>query len=50
MAREVKHVCAKYGLAYKCNPSWGVAIRNYLGAMWRYSLPPKAIMAGKQAA
>lgn len=50
MAREVKQVCAKYGLAYKCNPSWGVAIRNYLGAMWRYSFPPKAAVADRQAA
>ncbi|TAK82468.1 MAG: acyl-CoA desaturase [Aquabacterium sp.] len=39
MAREVKAVCAKYGLAYKCNPSWFHAIRNYLGAMWKYSFP-----------
>jgi fatty acid desaturase len=40
MAREVKAVCAKYGLNYRCNPSWGRAIRNYLAVMWRYSFPP----------
>jgi fatty acid desaturase len=41
MAKEVKAVCAKYQLPYKCNPSWGRAIRNYIGAMWKYSLPPE---------
>lgn len=41
MALEVQAVCAKYGLPYKCNPSWGHAIKNYLGVMWKYSFPNK---------
>ncbi|MBI5927131.1 MAG: acyl-CoA desaturase [Aquabacterium sp.] len=54
MAREVKQVCAKYNIPYKCNPNWGVAIRQYLSAMWRYSFPPKppvraAPVPGQQA-
>lgn len=40
MAKEVKVVCAKYGIRYKLNPTWGSAIRNYLGVMWKYSFPP----------
>ena len=43
MAKEVKAVCAKYNLPYKCNPTWGRAIRNYLGTMWTYSKPPKDV-------
>jgi fatty acid desaturase len=39
MAREVKAVCAKYGIAYKLNPGWGRAIRNYMSVMWKYSFP-----------
>ncbi|HEX5372592.1 MAG TPA: acyl-CoA desaturase [Aquabacterium sp.] len=42
MALEVQEVCKKHGLNYQCNPSWGRAIRNYLGVMWKYSFPPKA--------
>lgn len=42
MAKEVKAVCAKYGLNYRCNPSWARAIRNYLGVMWKYSFPSVA--------
>lgn len=45
MAKEVKAVCAKYGIAYKCNPTWGRAIRNYLSVMWKYSFPPAAASA-----
>ena len=41
MAKEVKAVCAKYGIAYKCNESWGQAIRNYVKVMWKYSFPNK---------
>jgi fatty acid desaturase len=40
MAKEVKAVCAKYNIPYKCNPSWGKAIRNFVGVMWKYSFPP----------
>lgn len=40
MAKEVKAVCAKYGIAYKLNPTWGRAIRNYISVMWKYSFPP----------
>ncbi len=40
MAREVKQVCARYGIPYKCNATWGQAIRNYLGAMWKYGRRP----------
>lgn len=47
MAKEVKAVCAKYGIRYKLNPTWGSAIRNYLGVMWKYSFPPaKADQSG----
>jgi fatty acid desaturase len=42
MAVEVKEVCARHGLPYKCNPSWGRAIRNFVGVMWKYSFPPAA--------
>ncbi|MGC4060059.1 MAG: acyl-CoA desaturase [Aquabacterium sp.] len=42
MAKEVKAVCAKYGIDYKCNPTWGRAIRNYLSVMWKFSFPPAA--------
>lgn len=42
MAIEVQQVCAKYGVKYKCNPSWGKAIRNYVAVMWKYSFPPAA--------
>jgi fatty acid desaturase len=41
MAREVKQVCKKYGLPYKCNETWGQAIRNYIKTMWKYSFPPE---------
>lgn len=41
MAKEVKAVCAKHGIAYKCNPNWGVAIKNFLKVMWTHSFPPK---------
>ena len=40
MALEVQEVCARHGLPYKCNPHWGRAILNYMGAMWKYSFPP----------
>ncbi|MDO9271726.1 MAG: acyl-CoA desaturase [Rugosibacter sp.] len=40
MAKEVKLVCAKYGIAYKCNPHWARAIINYISVMWKYSFPP----------
>lgn len=40
MAKEVKVVCKKYGVDYKCNPTWWTAIRNYVGVMWKYSFPP----------
>ncbi len=40
MAKEVKVVCKKYGVDYKCNPSWGRAIRNYMSVMWKHSFPP----------
>ncbi len=40
MAKEVKAVCAKYGVTYKCNPNWGRAIKNYLSVMWKHSFPP----------
>ena len=40
MAKEVKAVCAKYGVTYKLNPTWGTAIKNYLSVMWKYSFPP----------
>jgi fatty acid desaturase len=40
MALEVQEVCARHGLPYKCNPNWGRAILNYMGAMWKYSFPP----------
>jgi fatty acid desaturase len=39
MAKEVKRVCATHGLPYKLNPTWGTAIRNYLGVMWKHSFP-----------
>ena len=39
MAKEVKAVCAKHGITYKCNPSWGKAIRNYVKVLWKYSFP-----------
>ena len=42
MAVEVKAVCEQYGLPYKCNPTWGRAIRNYLGVMWKFSFPTAA--------
>ena len=42
MAKEVKAVCAKYGITYKCNPSWGRAIKNYLSVLWKYSFPTPA--------
>lgn len=42
MAKEVKAVCAKYGITYKLNDSWGQAIRNYVKVMWKYSFPNKA--------
>jgi len=41
MAREVKAICARHGLNYQCNPSWWRAISNYVGVMWKYSLPPE---------
>lgn len=41
MAKEVKAVCARHGVRYKCNPSWGRSIRNYLAVMWKYSFPPE---------
>ncbi|MDO8330208.1 MAG: acyl-CoA desaturase [Fluviicoccus sp.] len=42
MAKEVKAVCAKHGITYKCNPSWGKAIRNYVKVLWKYSFPNPA--------
>jgi len=42
MAKEVKAVCAKYGIQYKCNPTWGHAIRNYMSVLWKFSFPPAA--------
>jgi fatty acid desaturase len=39
MAREVKAVCAKYGVTYKLNHTWGKAVRNYLSVMWKHSFP-----------
>jgi linoleoyl-CoA desaturase len=42
MAKEVKAVCKKYGVDYKCNPTWGRAIRNYLSVMWKHSFPTSA--------
>ncbi len=44
MAREVKEVCARHGLPYKCNPSWGRAIRNYVGQLWKYSFPTPPVI------
>jgi len=41
MAKEVKAVCAKHGITYKLNDSWGKAIRNYVKVMWKYSFPNK---------
>ncbi|RZI86145.1 MAG: acyl-CoA desaturase [Rubrivivax sp.] len=41
MAPEVRAVCERHGLPYKCNPGWFSAIRNYLGTMWKYSFPPE---------
>lgn len=41
MAKEVKAVCAKYGIEYKCNPHWGRAIKNYISVMWKFSFPPQ---------
>ncbi len=40
MAKEVKALCKKYDLNYKCNPSWGKAIKNYVSVFWKYSFPP----------
>jgi fatty acid desaturase len=40
MAKEVKAVCAQYGIPYKLNANWGRAIRNYLSVMWTHSFPP----------
>lgn len=37
IAKEVKQICKEHGLPYKLNESWGAAIRNYLGLLWRYS-------------
>lgn len=37
MALEVQEVCKKYNLPYKCNDSWRQAIKNFIGAMWRFS-------------
>lgn len=42
MAKEVKVLCAKYGVTYKCNPNWRTAIKNYVSVMWKYSFPPAA--------
>lgn len=42
MAKEVKAVCKKYNVDYKCNPTWGRAIRNYVSVMWKHSFPPAA--------
>ena len=49
MAKEVKAVCAKYGIDYKCNPTWRRAIRNYMSVMWKYSFPPVAQTQQQQA-
>jgi fatty acid desaturase len=49
MAKEVKAVCAKYGIDYKCNPTWRRAIRNYMSVMWKYSFPPVAQPQQQQA-
>lgn len=46
MAKEVKAVCAKYGIQYKCNPSWGRAIKNYVSVLWKYSFPPAQPASG----
>ncbi|MGE5453278.1 MAG: fatty acid desaturase family protein [Acidobacteriota bacterium] len=45
MAKEVKAVCAQYGVTYKCNPHWGRAIKNYLSVMWKFSFPPSTTVA-----
>jgi linoleoyl-CoA desaturase len=37
MAKEVKEVCKQYNLPYKCNESWGHAIKNYISVLWKYS-------------
>ncbi|PTQ89222.1 fatty acid desaturase family protein [Agitococcus lubricus] len=41
MAKEVKAVCAKYDIPYKCNPSWSRAIKNYVSVLWKYSFPSR---------
>jgi len=37
MALEVQAVCKQFNLPYKSNPSWGAAIKKFVGAMWVYS-------------
>jgi fatty acid desaturase len=49
MAREVKQVCAKYGIPYKCNENWVQAIRNYVATMKKYAQPPASVAAEVQA-
>jgi linoleoyl-CoA desaturase len=41
MAKDVKALCQKYNLTYKCNPSWAKAIKNYTAVFWKYSFPTK---------
>ncbi len=51
MAKEVKVVCAKYGIQYKCNPNWRTAIKNYISVLWKYSFPPaNTVAAGVKSA
>ncbi|MFN8674424.1 MAG: acyl-CoA desaturase [Candidatus Sericytochromatia bacterium] len=40
---EVRKVCEKFNIEYKCNPTWGKAIRNYLKVFWKYSFKPKTV-------
>jgi len=41
MAKDVKALCQKYNLTYKCNESWAKAIKNYTAVFWKYSFPSK---------
>lgn len=38
---EVRKVCEKFNIEYKCNPSWGIAIYKYLKVFFVYSFKPK---------
>ncbi|MGK0474801.1 MAG: linoleoyl-CoA desaturase [Oleispira sp.] len=37
MSLDVQDVCKQFNLPYKCNSSWRVAIKKFIGAMWTYS-------------